>query len=525
MSIDAQMAASAVRESVIQSLREINTRKRKHAPVPEDSRTAVGSHFNIRVPLRNGKQLVFNSLNGSLARWDREDVKIYDKLADCQTRMDTEELRPFHRGGFIVPEGTDELDIVEKQYNAVRFDPASAVITIAPTLACNFGCDYCFQGLDKPGGGMSQEVQDAFINWLKSKADGFNKLHIAWYGGEPLIGRETILELSDKILPVCREYGVNYSAFMVTNGFSLTADVAKALYDRGVTSYQVTLDGPEDYHDTRRHLLSGRPTYAKIVENLRAVMDAVPVIMSIRVNIDSRNSDRIKELIDDLEANGLAGRNNFAVYFAPVEAITEGCHGCNEVTMQKMGYGELEADLYRYAFEKRLTGLPKAPQFHGNCQAIRPNGLLLSPNGDLHKCWDTVSDPTMKVGTIFEVDKVEDDPLYQRWLDWTPFANDVCRNCKILPNCAGSCAYKFIHSDKTMGEAGALPCPSWKFNINERLFLRAEKTGVVQSDDWDPEKSATSSDIVGINHTYETVRQGSDASAERRWQYPLPVLG
>ena len=79
----------------------------------------------------------------------------------------------------------------------------------------------------------------------------------------------------------------------------------------------------------------------------------------------------------------------------------------------------------------------------------------------------------------------------QQWLNWTPFANETCKNCKILPNCAGACAYKFVHSEDTRGEAAVLPCPSWKYNIKERLLLRAVKMGAITLNDYDPEEVKT----------------------------------
>ncbi|SVD18243.1 uncharacterized protein METZ01_LOCUS371097, partial [marine metagenome] len=77
----------------------------------------------------------------------------------------------------------------------------------------------------------------------------------------------------------------------------------------------------------------------------------------------------------------------------------------------------------------------------------------------------------------------------------------ICNNCKILPNCAGACAYKFVHNDKLRGEAAALPCPSWKYNINERLFLRAEKLGMVKKEDWDDSISVTN--LETRDHQYD----------------------
>jgi len=63
--------------------------------------------------------------------------------------------------------------------------------------------------------------------------------------------------------------------------------------------------------------------------------------------------------------------------------------------------------------------------------------------------------------------------------------NEVCRSCKILPNCAGSCAHKFLNPDQTRGETAILPCPSWKYNIKERLVFLAEKSGELGGDEYD----------------------------------------
>jgi len=471
---------------------------------------AKPSRYNIVMPLTGGRSLAYNTVSGAFAVWEPDDVALYERLQQEPMPVRSRELKDFVFAGYVVPEDMDEVAEQETRYRGARFDPSKLTLTVAPTMACNFGCDYCFQGANKPTMQMRQDVQDAFIAYLEKTLDGLRSLHIAWYGGEPLLGIKIIERLSLRILALCRQKRVSYSGFIVTNGYALNKPTAQLLHSLGIGSCQITLDGPAEHHDQRRALLSGRGTYDKILENLQEWINEVPIVVMTRVNIDERNYESIRGLLHDLAARGFGRRRNFTVYFAPVEAITDVCHGCSHVAMTKRGYAKHEAELYRLAFELGLSPLPRPPQHLGNCQAIRPGGLLLLPTGELHKCWDTVHDTKQRVGSIFEVDRVSEHPKYKAWIEWSPFNNSTCRSCRILPNCAGACAHKFVNRDKTLGEAGALPCPSWKFNIVERLLLRAEKMGVITPADI-PEGLETSPEIVGNNHTFQSVESAAVA--------------
>lgn len=453
---------------------------------------ALPSRYNIIIPLRGERALAFNTVSKTFALWNVEDLDLLKKVESGEMRFHDNELKEMVYGGYVVSNEMNELDRLNNQYQATRNESNRMTMTIAPTLGCNFGCDYCFQGADKPFDTMSQEVQDDIVMAVEGLTRRLKNFSVAWYGGEPLLARNLIYTFSERLIDVCQNAGVNYSAFMVTNGWFLTQEVAEELNNRGVKSIQVTLDGPAEYHDQQRALLSGKPTFDRVVKNLRDVAIHVPGIgLSIRVNIDLRNRSKIIALIDQLYENGLAGRKNFRLYFAPVEAMTEGCHSMTAFSLAKKEYSQLEADLYRYAFDKQLVELPFPPQFHGLCTATNPLSVVVVPNGDMHKCWDTVSWPNLSVGKISAYESITESAETQPWRDWTPFEDPVCKECKILPNCAGACSYKFVHNEKLRGEQAALPCPSWKYNINERLFLRAEKLGMVKSEDWDQQSSYT----------------------------------
>lgn len=446
------------------------------------------SRYTITVPLHRGRRLAYNSLSGSMAIWEAEESRAYDALADkgAAVELPGEILTAMEYGGFIVREDIDELSVLRGIYEQSRFNPNVMTLTIAPTLACNFGCDYCFQGQDKPGQSMGIEVQDAIVDYVRRAAPNIKQLGIAWYGGEPTLRMKIIESLSDRMLEVSSEYGLTYDAMIVTNGYMLSPEVVQSLYQRKVASAQITLDGTPEYHDSRRYLLSKKGTFERIIKNLRAAVDLVPMQFHVRVNIDDRNREDIFTLIDMMAAEGLGGRKNLKMYFAPVEAMTEGCHAIEDSCMSKMSYGQLEAELYRYGYQKGLCALPYPPRFHGTCAAVRPKGLVIIPTGELHKCWDTVNHPHRSIGSILNVDAIDKNELMWRWLRWTPFDNETCRNCKILPNCAGACAYKFIHTEVTRGEAAVLPCPSWKYNMKERLLIRAQAMGALTVEDYDP---------------------------------------
>ncbi|MGN6107544.1 MAG: TIGR04463 family radical SAM/SPASM RiPP maturase, partial [Kofleriaceae bacterium] len=452
----------------------------------------IASRYNIAIPLRSGRRLVFNSLSMAMAVWEPHEVAAFETIcAGKQDEVDHVTFNSLVYGGFIVGDDIDEVAALERLYQQTRFDVANTILTIAPTMACNFGCDYCFQGQDKPHKTMGQDVQDAIVAMVERAAPKVKNLGVTWYGGEPLLRPKVIEALSDRMIEVCERHNVPYNASIVTNGFMLTPELARSLHQRRVNWMQITLDGTPEYHDSRRYLLGGKGSFERIVANLQAIVDEVPITIAIRVNIDDRNYKDIHALLDYLDAQGLANKKNLKIYFAPVEALTEGCHVVQDVTMAKSRYGELEAGLYRHGYRLGLTELPFPPRFHGICGAVRPSSFVILPTGELHKCWDTVSSPERSIGSIFQIEQLRENELMMKWLDWSPFKNHTCKNCKILPNCAGACAYKFIHSESTRNEAAVLPCPSWKYNIKERLVQRAEMMGKITADDYDPAEIKT----------------------------------
>ncbi len=443
------------------------------------------SNYNVIIDLPDGRALAYNAYSNALAVLDPED---YDALRSVSNDSSSHDgtgpsLGQLQHGGFLVPSSMDERACLEQEYWERRNDPSRLSLTVAPTMACNFGCDYCFQGHDKPAGRMGPGVRDAIVALVRRSTHRLRSVGICWYGGEPRLALREIEQLSDELLTVCREARVPYDGSIVTSGYLLSGAVARSLVERGVVTAQVSIDGNAAAHDQRRCLLGGGGTFERLLRNMVDVAANSALRVSIRVNVDGRNAGSIVELLECLGREGLGRHGRTSIYFAPVEAITQGCHAVVGHCLTKQDFASLEVELGGIARRLGLAGRPYPGRFRGICGAVRPESLVVLPDGQLHKCWDTVSMPEHSIGNITALEQAMASDRAASWAAWNPFDHPSCRACVLLPTCAGSCAHKFLNPDQVRGEAAELPCPSWKFNLHSRLLGHALAKGLLSEAD------------------------------------------
>lgn len=444
------------------------------------------SRYDIPVRLADESALLFNARTRSLILLSAAEARAYRDLAgrddfgpgDLADRL---LLQALIGGGHAVGAASDELALVRQSYEASRAAKGSLTLTIAPTMACNFACGYCFQGLAKPTKKMTPDVQDAILDFVKAKKD-LKSLSIVWYGGEPLMGKDSIFRLSDRLIAYCDKNRIGYSAGIVSNAWFLTAEMAAQLYTRRVKWVQVTIDGDRDTHDRMRPLTSGGRTFDRILENIEQALDETAIAIQARVNVGISNVARADAMLDDFAARRLGERGNFGVYFAPIEASTPESGSAFAEKLSRAEFNRQVLALEGKARQLGFSGIQTPPSgFSGLCVAASNGGYVVAGNGDVHKCWETAHDPSKRTGSIFEPDKLHDSVNASLWSQWTPFDNATCTDCKILPLCGGFCAHRFIYAAP---EETALPCPSWKWNTAEYVFARARDLGVVRDDQW-----------------------------------------
>jgi uncharacterized protein len=280
-------------------------------------------------------------------------------------------------------------------------------------------------------------VQELVLGVLDDQLPHINSFNVTWFGGEPLIGKRSLIALSDAFISRCSSR-VNYEASIITNGYLLDEQTCNQLRDRRVRSVQIGLDGPPEVHDKMRPQANGSGSFTTILKNLRHAVDYFTV--TVRVNIDMSNFDSVEKLFRLLADEGFAGK--LSVYpgqivgvrnnpLAP-SAAYQGCFSNPEFAKAEQHFLRL-AEEYGLAapFLPRPTGAP--------CTAVRANELVVGSQGELYKCWDTVGDHKEVIGHIRDYKNL--NGRLARWLAYDPFSNKECRMCIALPVCMGGCAH------------------------------------------------------------------------------------
>lgn len=417
----------------------------------------------------DGRQLLLaNYLWRTFAALDAADAQVFLAARTANDpRMFTKSLAArLYEYCMLIDANFDEGKFISRKYDDNRFSDRVLGLTIAPTLDCNFRCIYCYE--DKRPGRMSHEIEDAIIAHVRSNLPSKVKFNVVWYGGEPLLCKETIYRLTDVFLEENERCGTKYSAFMVTNGYLLTPEVVDQLASYGHWSgVQLTLDGHAATHDAKRKTLGGKPTFEVIWNNLRYAASHFPMVL--RMNVDLLNPSGCHDLLD-LLAEAQCAETGLRVYFAPIHPYGKGCRDIQEKeslqVVDNRQFADTEVALVKHAialgFKTRLRmDGPRLTQ----CQAVSTHTIILEPDGSFQRCWVELGEEDKRVGHIMQPIELTSDKN-MRWLRFDPTRNDPCRGCKVLPLCFGGCPHRHIN-----GAPEEYTCNEIRYNVKEMVLL------------------------------------------------------
>lgn len=424
------------------------------------------SRFNRYFTASDGARLAFNSLSCGLAIVDETYLQLQSMLPGIdETSLTPQQFETYQaaiKGNFFVPDDFDELLDYATKRNIQKYGMDSLGLTIAPTLLCNFSCVYCYE-TSKPGT-MSAETQKNLLNFVEAQASHLKRFEVTWYGGEPLLAVDVIRGLSEKFQEICVKYGLEYEAFMISNGSLFHEDIIQMMQKYQIRGVQITIDGPKAVHDSRRISKNGESTFDCIIGNInRLLSSGIEVVL--RINVDKENDQTVDELIEYLEHN-LASRNikitfgQVTAYTAACSSIESSCYNNGEFAKQLIKYYEM---LKNHGFQK-YNPFPYPEAKLNYCCAELLSSFVVDQEGYLYKCWNLVGETEKAVGNI-------NDPSFDisgykngGWVARDPLSFDGCRECLLLPLCVGGCPYTASIKE---GQSG---CDLIKYNIEDVML-------------------------------------------------------
>lgn len=413
------------------------------------------SYYNFFYDIENESQmLAYNSRTNALALINKEDKEKIPLIVDGNTdSVDKKLIEDLKYGGFLIDDDLDELKLLRYNQQVARFDSSSLGLTIAPTMGCNFDCIYCYEHDHDDFTKMGQDVQDAIVKLLESQKETLNRFNVTWYGGEPLLAFDVIEKLSERFISICNSNNITYDAGIITNGYLLTNEKAKRMKGLKINSIQVTIDGPEDIHDERRYLKGKKPTFQKIINNLKELPDDAPSI-ALRINTDEKNSSRVSEIIQILTVNGLLKKVH--PYLGYVEATNNEYN--QNLCLSFRQFTKVESEFNLKLHQKNMQ---KYPELRGNyCTADKMNSLVIAPNGDICKCWSDIGLKEYQIGNVKT--GIQHYKMLLEYSLYDSTQDEECKNCKLLPICMGGCPRRRL-------DGMAERCSSYKYTLEKEL--------------------------------------------------------
>lgn len=442
-----------------------------NAPVAQaspGSRCLERSRYNHFVERPDGI-LAYNARTGTFARVAAEVagmLRASGPIAESQDTLALLEMGFLHRG--------DEYDQIVSAYLGGKLTSGALSLTLVPTLACNRSCDYCFQTEYRNERVMSVETQAATVRYAAARVtEGWRAVSCTFYGGEPLLARSIVLDLSHRLRAAVEEAGGQLLPMqIVTNGTLLDEDTARALADAGVKRAQVSFDALFDDGRDHRGVIDASRSPSTILRNLIA---AAPYLkLSIRINVSASNRANVPEMLDILRDHGLdhlAYLARVSDYEGEAGAVTDSEGQRRRLPIVKPSSDTLSRPDFAHFEQAALLKRPDAlaeivrrltpkRQF---CSATAGSLFAIDPDGNVSRCWLSAGSRSEAMGSVHEVTSdFSDTEIARAWNRMSPFVYPQCSSCKALPLCMGGCS----HPRLMMGSR-IPPCEAIKQQIHQ----------------------------------------------------------
>lgn len=442
--------------------------------------TLYRSRYNYFIERKEGV-LAYNARTGTFALLAEDTAAILRGKESITQVRDAENLIEM---GFL--HFGDEVEQVISQFDNVKHQNNLLHLTLVPTLACNFSCDYCFQAEYQNARFMSPEIQAATLNYIESLISGGRKeIVCTWFGGEPLLAKDIVLSMSKRLHRAINTLGARQLHMdIITNGILLTPSTAKELAAVGIKSAQVSFDALVFKNTKKRGIIDSLGNPSIILKNIILARDYLNI--KVRLNVSTENADEVPQIIKILKEHdftgsyGLARVHNHEDEYKfttssvgeRISSCEEGCGSCGSkqlskdkvpTTLSRLAYARFEWENFLKhpeSFQEIVKKLQPKAHF---CSATSGRMFVIDPAGYVSRCWHSAGSPSEAIDNVLDCNAfTKKSDVENQWENFSLLAYPSCKDCKVLPLCMGGCSHPriFTNSHKP-------PCESIKGQIQD----------------------------------------------------------
>lgn len=367
--------------------------------------------YRLNSYLIRNEELIHDTVSGALFRLSQEELRVIEELPGEYSPVMDELISHW----LLVPEKRNDRTALEKLRGILeRFEQRDGIsaYTILPTTACNARCGYCYEkGSDIVS--MPEDTARKTAEFIE-QSHGAGKVSISWFGGEPLLGQDTVSLICSELI----RRRIDFDSRIVTNGILFDASAAESAVNIwNLKNAQITLDGSREYYNKAKNYTGiDDDPFSRVMDNIGRLLDA-GIRVVIRLNLGTDNFNSLSELIPFL-ARCFRGRR-LAINAAML-------YGVPGLERQKTELERLidESGLKRTGFGSELVCL----KTH-NCMADSSGAVLIGPSGNISGCEHDIFGTSG--GNIFS-DRMR-GAVPDKWKERENLPE--CGSCPLLPGC------------------------------------------------------------------------------------------
>lgn len=418
---------------------------------------------------------IFLSFSGRTGKNIQLSANVYHQLREKQwDKISPEILLKLQEIKILVPDDEIELtEIIKENKESDESDTEDYMYYNIQTSAyCQLDCDYCGQIHERRN--ISEDIIDKVVDRIKSRYTKEKKrIEIGWFGGEPLLALKEMRIINRKVKQFAEEKGIKYFSRLTTNGIALNLDVYKEMItDFNANRIEITIDGTAEYHDRRRYTKGKKSSFDIIFKNMveavnHKIENQDKCMISIRCNVDQRNFDGVKPLLNKLAQLKL--QDHVFFYVAQIRSWAQN-KANRDLSMEEFGDRMIDYYLEMRKLGFKVSGVLPGRRKMQSCVATSKYCEMYDAYGNIFDCTETSYTPIYENTELVlgNINKVHNKEVKRSsLLDFNSKMNNgaykMCMECKFFPLCAGGCPKSWYDKDPV--------CPYFTYNLEDLMLL------------------------------------------------------